>query len=99
RYHGDRYHATRYRRVSRRLVTEVGAAPSVAGLAGRFELPSGPTVGVIPHAASRAERDESNEHYEHDKRRQIHQCSSWNTSDLTMTGTTPLGASGVPMSM
>src|SRR5204863_90884 len=74
-------------------------AVCVARFAGRFEVTSGPAVAVVLRAASYAERGERDEEYEHDKRRQIHQCSSWNTSDLTMTGTTPLGASGVPTSM
>ena len=62
----------------------LGHGPASAfAFAGRFAV--GPRVPLRAPAPSVAHPDD--DHF------------SWNTSDFTMTGTTPLGATGAPTSM
>jgi len=64
------------------------------------EIASGPAGAVVAHPAAHAESHERDENAEDDERPEdVHQVSSGNTSDFTMTGTTPLGATGAPTSM
>src|SRR5437899_8138640 len=84
----------------RPLEIEVGAiAAEIAGFARWPQIAARPAVAVIPHSARHAERQEPDEESEHHQRPEVHQWSSGNTSDLTTTGTTPLGATGAPTSM